>query len=192
MCDECLLNFLIKSSVNVLSLPSFFSHLTMFPTSMVGESAGICTLSGLTPRGEKENNMWFTTAHNVKGFIRFKFKTKIPPFFQNRKKISPSSKVLQFHLKYLNVKMHQVTCSEVALNSLNKALGGPYVQLAAEHKRQRYHENVAMSVIQLCSWMTVHQKMQRHLYHCGLQLSPSVVTQKARVHTRASGCQKKT
>lgn len=88
--------------------------------------------------------------------------------------------------------MHQVTSSEVTLNSSNKALGGQYVQLAAEHKRQQYHENAAMSLIQLCSWMTPHQKLQRHLYHCGPQLSPSVVTQKATVHTRASGCQKKT
>lgn len=36
-------------------LPSFFSHLTMFPSSMVGERAGICTLSGLTPTGHRQN-----------------------------------------------------------------------------------------------------------------------------------------
>lgn len=39
----------------MLLLPSFFSHLTMFPSSMVGERAGICTLTELTPTGEKEN-----------------------------------------------------------------------------------------------------------------------------------------
>lgn len=31
--------------------PSFFSHLTMFPSSMVGESAGISTFRGATPAG---------------------------------------------------------------------------------------------------------------------------------------------
>ena len=32
--------------------PSFFSHLTMLPSSMVGDRAGICTLTGATPRGQ--------------------------------------------------------------------------------------------------------------------------------------------
>lgn len=56
-----------KEFLGMLISPSFFSHLTMFPSSMVGERAGICTLTELTPRGEKENRfskevtfLWFS------------------------------------------------------------------------------------------------------------------------------------
>lgn len=46
----------------------------MFPSSMVGERAGICTLSGVTPSGEKKAKHLFRVCRNQseKEYLNFR------------------------------------------------------------------------------------------------------------------------